>query len=160
MVGAVHYLAPRGGHLRRRRRRRVLHGWGPRAWLATLASTEVAAVVPFYGVIPWEAAQPDYSVPTRCAGSLRRGRRLRRPARGRRASKPPSPNTARRTSSSCTTVPSIGALRTTTGPRSSAGRGPPRLGAHLEFLREHVKAPAREVAPGRAQAPNEPVPCG
>jgi carboxymethylenebutenolidase len=35
-------------------------GGGLALWLATLRAPQVAAVVPFYGVIPWEAAQPDY----------------------------------------------------------------------------------------------------
>ena len=35
-------------------------GGGLALWLATL-HPDVAAVAPFYGVIPWEAAQPDYS---------------------------------------------------------------------------------------------------
>jgi len=36
-------------------------GGGLALWLGTIAPDEVAAVVPYYGVIPWEAAQPDYS---------------------------------------------------------------------------------------------------
>jgi carboxymethylenebutenolidase len=36
-------------------------GGGLTLWLATLEPEKVAAVVPFYGLIPWEAAQPDYS---------------------------------------------------------------------------------------------------
>lgn len=36
-------------------------GGGLALWLATLVPERVAAAVPFYGVIPWEAAQPDYS---------------------------------------------------------------------------------------------------
>lgn len=36
-------------------------GGGLALWLATLKPDEVAACVPYYGVIPWEAAQPDYS---------------------------------------------------------------------------------------------------
>jgi carboxymethylenebutenolidase len=36
-------------------------GGGLALWLATLRPDEVAAVVPFYGLIPWDAAQPDYS---------------------------------------------------------------------------------------------------
>jgi len=35
-------------------------GGGLALWLGTLAPAQVSAVVPFYGVIPWEAAQPDY----------------------------------------------------------------------------------------------------
>jgi carboxymethylenebutenolidase len=36
-------------------------GGGLALWLATLCPDDVVAVAPFYGVIPWEAAQPDYS---------------------------------------------------------------------------------------------------
>jgi carboxymethylenebutenolidase len=36
-------------------------GGGVALWLATLRPDQVKAAVPFYGVIPWEAAQPDYS---------------------------------------------------------------------------------------------------
>jgi carboxymethylenebutenolidase len=62
MVGAVHYLA----HHEAVTSDGVgvvgfCMGGGLALWLGTLAPTEVAAVVPFYGVIPWEAAQPDYS---------------------------------------------------------------------------------------------------
>jgi carboxymethylenebutenolidase len=35
-------------------------GGGLALWLATLRPDEVRAVVPYYGVIPWEAAQPDW----------------------------------------------------------------------------------------------------
>jgi carboxymethylenebutenolidase len=37
-------------------------GGGLALWLATLRPDDVSAVVPFYGIIPWPAAQPDYSV--------------------------------------------------------------------------------------------------
>lgn len=36
-------------------------GGGLTLYLATLRPGDVKAAVPFYGVIPWEAAQPDYS---------------------------------------------------------------------------------------------------
>lgn len=36
-------------------------GGGLALWLATMRPDVVKAVVPFYGVLPWEAAQPDYS---------------------------------------------------------------------------------------------------
>jgi len=36
-------------------------GGGLALWLATLRPDRVAAVVPFYGLIPWSAVQPDYS---------------------------------------------------------------------------------------------------
>ncbi|MDQ3946049.1 MAG: dienelactone hydrolase family protein [Actinomycetota bacterium] len=36
-------------------------GGGLALWLATLRSDQVRAVVAFYGVIPWDAAQPDWS---------------------------------------------------------------------------------------------------
>jgi len=36
-------------------------GGGLALWLATLRPDDIAAVVPYYGVIPWPAAQPDYS---------------------------------------------------------------------------------------------------
>jgi carboxymethylenebutenolidase len=36
-------------------------GGGLALWLATLVPDDVLAVAPYYGVIPWEAAQPDYS---------------------------------------------------------------------------------------------------
>lgn len=37
-------------------------GGGLALWLATLRPDAVKAVVPWYGVLPWPAAQPDYSV--------------------------------------------------------------------------------------------------
>ena len=37
-------------------------GGGLALWLATLRPHDVTAVVPFYGIIPWPAAQPDYAV--------------------------------------------------------------------------------------------------
>ena len=37
-------------------------GGGLALWLATLRPDDVAAVVPYYGLIPWPGAQPDYSV--------------------------------------------------------------------------------------------------
>ena len=62
MKGAVHYLATHEavtsdgvGVVG------FCMGGGLALWLGTIAPTEVAAVVPYYGVIPWEAAQPDYS---------------------------------------------------------------------------------------------------
>jgi len=36
-------------------------GGGVALWLATLRPDQIKAAVPFYGIIPWEAAQPDYS---------------------------------------------------------------------------------------------------
>ncbi len=36
-------------------------GGGLALWLTTLRPEDVEAVVPFYGIIPWPAAQPDYS---------------------------------------------------------------------------------------------------
>lgn len=36
-------------------------GGGLTLWLATLRPDDVLAAAPFYGVIPWPAAQPDYS---------------------------------------------------------------------------------------------------
>jgi len=36
-------------------------GGGLALWLATLRPDDVSAVVPYYGIIPWPAAQPDYS---------------------------------------------------------------------------------------------------
>jgi carboxymethylenebutenolidase len=36
-------------------------GGGLALWLATLRPDAVKAVAPYYGVIPWPAAQPDYS---------------------------------------------------------------------------------------------------
>ena len=36
-------------------------GGGLALWLATLRPDVVAAAVPFYGLIPWDAVQPDYS---------------------------------------------------------------------------------------------------
>jgi carboxymethylenebutenolidase len=36
-------------------------GGGLALWLATLRPDDVKAVVPFYGIIPWPAAQPDFS---------------------------------------------------------------------------------------------------
>jgi carboxymethylenebutenolidase len=36
-------------------------GGGLALWLATLRPDDVKAAVPFYGLIPWPAAQPDYS---------------------------------------------------------------------------------------------------
>ncbi len=37
-------------------------GGGLALWLATLRPDAVAAVVPFYGLTPWDEAQPDYSL--------------------------------------------------------------------------------------------------
>jgi carboxymethylenebutenolidase len=36
-------------------------GGGLALWLATLRPDDVKAVAPYYGIIPWPAAQPDYS---------------------------------------------------------------------------------------------------
>ena len=36
-------------------------GGGLALWLATLRPDDVLAVVPYYGLIPWEGAQPDYT---------------------------------------------------------------------------------------------------
>jgi carboxymethylenebutenolidase len=36
-------------------------GGGLALWLATLRPDDVVAVAPYYGVIPWPGAQPDYS---------------------------------------------------------------------------------------------------
>jgi len=36
-------------------------GGGLALWLATLRPDAVKAVVPYYGLIPWEGAQPDYT---------------------------------------------------------------------------------------------------
>ena len=36
-------------------------GGGVALWLSTLRPDQIKATVPFYGVIPWEAAQPDFS---------------------------------------------------------------------------------------------------
>src|SRR5207245_3995232 len=36
-------------------------GGGLALWLATLRPDDVVAVVPYYGIIPWPAAQPDYA---------------------------------------------------------------------------------------------------
>jgi carboxymethylenebutenolidase len=36
-------------------------GGGLALWLGTLCPDDVTAVVPYYGVIPWPAAQPDYT---------------------------------------------------------------------------------------------------
>lgn len=36
-------------------------GGGLALWLATLRPDDVKAVAPYYGVIPWPAAQPDYT---------------------------------------------------------------------------------------------------
>lgn len=36
-------------------------GGGLALWLATLRPDDVGAVVPYYGLIPWPGAQPDYS---------------------------------------------------------------------------------------------------
>jgi carboxymethylenebutenolidase len=37
-------------------------GGGLALWLATLRPDDVQAAVPYYGVIPWPAAQPDWSM--------------------------------------------------------------------------------------------------
>ena len=62
MAGAVDYLA---GHDSVRGQGVGVVGFcmggGLALWLATLRPDLVRAVVPFYGVIPWEAAQPDWS---------------------------------------------------------------------------------------------------
>jgi len=36
-------------------------GGGLALWLATLQPDKVAAVAPYYGIVPWPGAQPDYS---------------------------------------------------------------------------------------------------
>ena len=62
MAGAVDYLA---GHESVRGRGVGVIGFcmggGLALWLATLRPDEVRAAVSFYGVIPWDAAQPDWS---------------------------------------------------------------------------------------------------
>jgi carboxymethylenebutenolidase len=62
MAGAVDFLA---GHDSVRGEGAGMVGFcmggGLALWLATLQPDQVRAVVPFYGVIPWEAAQPDWS---------------------------------------------------------------------------------------------------
>ncbi|HEY3238492.1 MAG TPA: dienelactone hydrolase family protein [Acidimicrobiia bacterium] len=62
MAGAVDYLA---GHDSVRGQGVGVVGFcmggGLALWLATLRPDHVRAVVPFYGVIPWESAQPDWS---------------------------------------------------------------------------------------------------
>ncbi len=63
MAGAVDYLA---GHESVRGQGVGVVGFcmggGLALWLATLRPDQVRAAVPFYGVIPWDAAQPDWSV--------------------------------------------------------------------------------------------------
>jgi carboxymethylenebutenolidase len=62
MVGAVDYLkghdAVTGGGVGVTG---FCMGGGLALWLATLRPDDVTAVVPYYGIIPWPAAQPDYS---------------------------------------------------------------------------------------------------
>ncbi len=62
MAGAVDYL---DGHDAVRGRGLGVIGFcmggGLALWLSTLRPDAVKAVVPFYGIIPWPAAQPDYS---------------------------------------------------------------------------------------------------
>jgi carboxymethylenebutenolidase len=62
MAGAVDFLT---GHEEVRGRGVGVVGFcmggGLALWLATLRPDQVRAVVPFYGVIPWAAAQPDWS---------------------------------------------------------------------------------------------------
>ncbi|MGH9036398.1 MAG: dienelactone hydrolase family protein [Acidimicrobiia bacterium] len=62
MAGAIDYLA---GHESVRGEGVGVVGFcmggGLALWLATLRPDQVRAAVPFYGVIPWEAAQPDWS---------------------------------------------------------------------------------------------------
>jgi carboxymethylenebutenolidase len=62
MVGAVDYLrghdAVRGSGIGVTG---FCMGGGLALWLATLRPDVVNAVVPYYGIIPWPAAQPDYS---------------------------------------------------------------------------------------------------
>jgi carboxymethylenebutenolidase len=62
MAGAVDYLA---GHDAVRGQGAGVVGFcmggGLALWLATLRPDQVRAVVAFYGVIPWDAAQPDWS---------------------------------------------------------------------------------------------------
>jgi carboxymethylenebutenolidase len=62
MAGAVDFLS---GHEAVRGRGVGVVGFcmggGLALWLATLRPDQVKAAVPFYGVIPWPAAQPDWS---------------------------------------------------------------------------------------------------
>ena len=62
MVGAVDYLkghdAVTGGGVGVTG---FCMGGGLALWLATLRPDDVTAVVPYYGIIPWPGAQPDYS---------------------------------------------------------------------------------------------------
>jgi carboxymethylenebutenolidase len=62
MVGAVDYLS---GHVAVTSDGVGVTGYcmggGLALWLATLRPSRVKAVVPYYGVIPWPAAQPDYA---------------------------------------------------------------------------------------------------
>jgi carboxymethylenebutenolidase len=63
MVGAVDFLA---GHEAVTSSTVGVTGYcmggGLALWLATLRPALVGAVVPYYGVLPWPAAQPDYSL--------------------------------------------------------------------------------------------------
>ena len=61
MSGAVDYLLGLESSRDQGRDHRLLHGWWARARAGLPATDAIGAVVPFYGLIPWEHAQPDYS---------------------------------------------------------------------------------------------------
>ena len=74
---------------RRRRRHRLLHGRRPRPRARPPSGpTQSRRCAPYYGVIPWPTAQPDWSkLEAHGAGALRRERRLLHPGQGRGSSR-------------------------------------------------------------------------
>jgi carboxymethylenebutenolidase len=61
MVGAVDYLESRPEVTGGIGVVGFCMGGGLTLWLATLRPGDIKAAAPFYGVLPWPAAQPDYS---------------------------------------------------------------------------------------------------
>ena len=140
MKGAVHYLAhARGGHVRRRRRGRLLHGRRPRAVARHPRAHRGrrGGAVLRRDPVGGRAARLLAARGRRCRATTRRS--TTSPGRPRSPrSRPRSPSTARRTSSSSTRAPSTRS-RTTTVPRCTRRRATELAWERtLAFLREHV----------------------
>ncbi len=82
MVGAVDYLKSRSEVTGGIGVVGFCMGGGLALWLATLRPDDVKAAAPFYGLLPWPAAQPDYShMGARSRVTTRRTTSSRHPSR-------------------------------------------------------------------------------